>query len=357
VKLSDMDVSDRGNRYRATIRVSDCARPGVAWFDVPAHCYDWLNLENYDGFVVALYLQAMHEGNHLAVDGLVSSSVLCNLRYYGHIYAGWFPELNTIDVSVREALQAPRPYGAGCVTGLSCGVDSLMTARQWAKTEKSTSDRLTHFVNMNVGAHGEGPAGRELFRSRLKRVRKAAREIGLPVIDIHSNLSEFYTIPFERTYAARMAGLIHLLNRFVGHYVIASTNTYWQLGPEGSSPLSDFLLGSDHMHVIHDGAQYSRIDKMRCLSDWPIAHRYLNVCTRNTTDASNCSRCDKCARAMLTLRMLGTWQRFEAVFDFSDYDQVCSNYVSKMRKRGAAPPNYYWMEIEKHAAEIRYALH
>jgi hypothetical protein len=287
----------------------------------------------------------------LIVEGTLSGRLIVNLNYYARIYACWFPyqPLKLHASSVADSCSASSSIVA---TGMSCGVDSLATAYDLGAG--ASGSRLTHFVHCNVGSHGHGEAARELFHARLGRARLAAVDVGLPLIEVDSNIDEFISVRFEDSYAARTAAVAHFLG--CSEYFIASTNTYEQIGPEGSSPLSDNLLSSPRVQVFHDGAHLNRIEKLALIKLWPLARKHLNVCTRNTGDAGNCSSCGKCLRTILAIWLLESWPYFENVFQSANLKEKLLSYVVKMNEIGLIPPQYYWMEISELAAKRGFDL-
>ncbi len=60
-----------------------------------------------------------------------------------------------------------------------------------------------------------------------------------------------------------------LLNGRFGRALIGSTYTYSEIGLKwGSNALSDRLLSSDKMTVVHDGAETGRGSKMVAIRQW-----------------------------------------------------------------------------------------
>ncbi len=131
---------------------------------------------------------------------------------------------------------------------------------------------------------------------------------------------------------------------------------YADFGPDGSMPVADHLLSTNATRVIHDGAQYSRIEKSRRIAKLPPVRKWLYVCTRDTVDGGNCSECDKCVRAMLTFDLLGVKAHFESVFDYSHFTASKARYIEKMNRLGTAAPNFYWKEIVEYARASGYRL-
>jgi hypothetical protein len=98
--------------------------------------------------------------------------------------------------------------------------------------------------------------------------------------------------------------MLHENNFSIG--LIASSFPYHRLVlPWGSNPVTDGLLSSDAFKIVHDGASFTRIDKVNEIANWPEALRYLRVCWQGEQKDRNCGRCEKCIRTILNFRVLG----------------------------------------------------
>jgi hypothetical protein len=88
--------------------------------------------------------------------------------------------------------------------------------------------------------------------------------------------------------------------------LIASTEPYHSLVlPYGSNPVTDWLMSSYAFQIVHDGAAFTRSEKVRELANWPEALRYLQVCWQGDQKDRNCGRCEKCIRTILNFRAVG----------------------------------------------------
>ena len=79
---------------------------------------------------------------------------------------------------------------------------------------------------------------------------------------------------------------------------------------------------TESLSIYLPGCQVLRSGKLKALSDWGPAHRWLHPCFSTTAGSKNCGHCKKCTRDMTTLYALGTLDRFEAVFDISSYKKA-----------------------------------
>jgi hypothetical protein len=140
-----------------------------------------------DHVAVALLLPAMRYGRDLHVGGTVTDSLLHRLNHdLQSLVRAVHPEYQAIAVTADDALPAgPPPHGV--VTGFSGGVDSFATLMEYSlAADIPAALRVTHLVNNNVGAHGDG--GDALWATRWRALAPMAAELGLPFIRVDSNL-------------------------------------------------------------------------------------------------------------------------------------------------------------------------
>jgi hypothetical protein len=80
--------------------------------------------------------------------------------------------------------------------------------------------------------------------------------------------------------------------------------------PLGSDYRVDHFLGNESVHIVHDGADASRMDKITAIGKWPDCYSCLRVCWENPRGLSNCGVCEKCLYTMTCLEIAGTRGKF-----------------------------------------------
>lgn len=101
--------------------------------------------------------------------------------------------------------------------------------------------------------------------------------------------------------------------------LVGSSQPYHTLAlPWGSNPITDRMLSTDSFQLIHDGAGYSRTEKVREIAEWPEVQNYLRVCWEGQELDRNCGRCEKCVRTVLNFRALGLARPACLPFDVTD---------------------------------------
>ena len=82
--------------------------------------------------------------------------------------------------------------------------------------------------------------------------------------------------------------------------------------------MTDPLLGSRSLRVVHDGASFTRVEKTARVATSDAALAAIRVCWESRK-FSNCSECRKCLITMVTLDLLGCKDKART-FDWTSYD-------------------------------------
>ncbi|MCE4026439.1 hypothetical protein LXM50_10695 [Microbacterium sp. Au-Mic1] len=300
-----------------SVRVSaDVDGADPLWFSVAAEHEDLLG-DRADHIAVALLLPAMRYGRDLHVGGTVTDSLLHRLNHdlqplVRSVHAAYRRVSVTADDAVPAGSAPP-----GVVTGFSGGVDSFATLMEYALRPGVPPDmRVTHLVNNNVGAHGEG--GGALWDARYRALAPLAADLGLPFLRVDSNVGAHYPgMGFMETVTFRNAAAVHLLGGGVGRSYHASEGAYRNVRmppPHGdiglAGPMTFPLLSTPALTLESTGSGLSRIERTLALAGMRHS-RYLDVCIDpDPARTTNCSRCWKCMRTMLTLDVAGRLDEF-----------------------------------------------
>jgi len=281
---------------RATATVTRPDEVRDLWFSLPephqsavAGCAD--------PFVLASLLRAMHDGSDLLVRGAPVSPSLCeNLHEWQVAWHAWrgYPVVDVGAETVDEwgVGRIPRPR----VAAFSGGVDSAFTVYQHRAT-----------VAASVMAHGfdiplDDPAGFEGARVRSERMLAS---IDVPLIPVVTNLRG-PDDDWNELHGLALGAVLTLLGGTFAAGMVASSASYEDLVlPWGSNPVTDHLMGSESFRVVHTGAGVGRFEKLRVLTGWDEAMRWLRFCWVSPQRDVNCGRCGKCVLVALSFRVLG----------------------------------------------------
>lgn len=269
-----------------------------------------------EAFGTALLLPALQRGRQLTLDAPVSAAWLSNVGRLLKVWRGWwgYPELLPRAATHSEMDAARR------------GEDDETTTRETALCFSGGVDSFYTLLHgdegpgMLVAAHGfdiplRDAARMDAFKESLHVV---AASVGAKPVVIRTNFREHPAAGrsslWERAHGGALAALGHMLFGRAGRLIISSTFQSTYLRPWGSSPLTDHLWSSEHVEVLHYGAEAEREDKLRFLAREPLAREHLRVCWENRAPRGNCSRCGKCLVTMLILA------EFDALADFPVFD-------------------------------------
>ena len=103
-----------------------------------------------------------------------------------------------------------------------------------------------------------------------------------------------------------VASLLLLFQRRFDLGLIASTYVCDNIStPWGSNSLTDPLMGTGEMGILHDGAAFDRMGKLEKLKDWPEALAGMRVCWSAPGQTGNCGVCYKCLYVRMLVKVLG----------------------------------------------------
>lgn len=277
---------------------------GRLWFRFPGIHQDSLS-QNLDHFVVGALFRAMEDGADIMAEGSVSPSLLRNLQEFTAAWANWLPG-KYHNIAIEAGIERePAPEGRkGAVSAFSGGVDAAFTMY---RHHRGLARRLSRKVSAGMMAHGfDIPLGEPgIFDNAYRKALAMVESLGLELVPVSTNFREING-NWNETHGAAVASCLMLLQGRYSSGLIGSTEPYNALIlPWGSNPITDPLLSSDSFEIVHDGAAYTRSEKIAVISDWQEALTYLRVCWQGEIKDRNCGTCEKCIRTILNFRLLG----------------------------------------------------
>lgn len=260
-----------------------------------------------DPFVIATAVYALRRFRKLHVHGTVSDGLFVNLAEFQAAFAAFhdLPASQPIAYSAKDIALAPgSSRRSSGITAFSGGVDSCFSVYRHTKLSELAPKR-------DLGAalmmHGfdiplEQPA---VFAQSAQRSQHMTDEAGLRLFTGATNL-RILPVPWEDTFAAAVAGSLAFFQPAFSYGLVPSFQEWSQARfDHGSNPLTDPLLSSPSFQIVHDGAGYGRIQKLRHLAQWAGALRHVRVCWQGAQLDRNCCACEKCLRTMLMLDICG----------------------------------------------------
>lgn len=293
MRISDIAI----NEAEAYNELSGLIGEFRVWYRFPKHVK--LSIRA-DAFVAAGLISAMYLGEDLEIDDdlPVSPMLLENSNTIQDIFLLWGPyfekPFKRIHIRGGNPVAAP-PLNPANVSYFSGGVDGTHTFLRhqddidYLLFAKGIDMQLSNTDNYNYAL--------KLNTEYLQSKRK-------PMYPIETNV-RFFGHEFGLSWNICFGGglsSIALAGGFKRCY-IASGISYADLYPHGSSFMSDHLWSNECTQIVHDGAETTRIDKIRLIGQDKDALKILRVCWHDK--GYNCGECEKCLRTMASLRALG----------------------------------------------------
>lgn len=285
--------------------------------------------------LVAL-LPAMRMGLPLRIEAPVSPLLLQHAREVQEIFSTWLDALTVVPVQAPCAQPAAPSAddGRGTACLFTPDVDGFHTLQRQC-------DGITDLLCIReLNASGDPNAP----RTALEAV--AARH-GRPLMVVHTNAWSFTDsfLRWDHCCGFVAGAAAHLLANHLARVFVASSAPYDGFVPFGTNALTDPLLSSERLTMVHDGAEFSRLQKLEQLAQDPFVLQNLRVCRENEGAAQNCGRCALCLHAMTALSLQG-------VLDASPVfpQQIDLNAIRKLRLEEQSLLDAH--ELQDHARQL-----
>ncbi len=276
------------------------------WYRLPLEYQNHLT-DSCDPFVIATIFLAMNQGSDLIVHGQVSPSLLDNLDEFQAAWSSWKPALyQRITIKADQEQESEKLLEEEfAISAFSGGVDSCFTAFSHCQ---GINQRRKHNLQAALMVHGfDIPIEqKEVFERALIKSKTIVSSLGLNLIPLATNFRQVINIDWEDVHGTAIASGLHLLKKRYHKGIIPSTYTYSQMHLlHGSNPCTDLLLSDNLFKIIHDGAEFSRLQKIESMLEWQEFLENLRVCWQGKHKDRNCGGCEKCIRTILNFRALG----------------------------------------------------
>jgi len=260
-----------------------------------------------DPAVPAALLPAMRRGETLRCGEGISARLRESTAQFQRVLTSWDRHLHggatrfsavAVEAPERRPVERCEP-GRGTACFFTAGADSLHSAI----TNLGRLDALIH-----VRGFGTLPEDTPLGEMVQGRVREAARLLGLPLLEVVTDLKDFSDrcdVSWEEYHGSALATIALLLAPHFSRVLIPATNSYADLVPLGSHPLLDPLWSTERVEIVHDGGDASRIEKLHTAAGHPAGRAHLQVCWEHANQRYNCGICEKCIRTGVAVRLAG----------------------------------------------------
>lgn len=317
------------------------------WVAVEEDNDDMLTDKVYDPFVLVPLMLGMYYKQDVHICGNISPRLYHNVTHYIQAIFDKFSRRTSLvkfSVDGFDTVDGPKNLIG---TGISCGVDSLVTIYDNFVKEDDINFKINSLFFFNCGTHGDfdDPATYKKFMDRVTLNTKCAVELGLPVYIVNTNFHVFtHTIGEQTIGYLAIYSCILSMQRYIKRYMTSGNLSYDEIMDNRINSMDfDFaefcesyfphLVSTEGFELVIDGCQYTRSEKIERISDWVIAQKYLNVCITPINDGHNCSNCEKCMWTLISLEANGTIDKFSAVFDLTVYKQKSWKWKNKFMSR------------------------
>jgi len=269
--------------------------------------------EVLDGFLFAIIFYAMRAAAEIHVQGLISLIALRNLREFQEAWHLWKPcTYQPVRITAEEYIATVSNKSQRAIAAFSGGVDSIFTTLRHAaawQTDPETYSPPTYNLNDSVlMVHGfDVPLDRQDQLDALqKRGRDFLHASQLRLRTIRTNMKKVIKQNWPDSHAAQLACCLHNYSHMFNIGLVGSTDPYNALVlPWGSNPATDYLLSGVEMRTVHDGAGFTRTEKIARIAQEPVATAAVKVCWEGGSPSENCGRCEKCVRTQLAFKAAG----------------------------------------------------
>ncbi len=268
-----------------------------------------------NAFLTACFpLAALHREKRVRIAGRTCPMLNEGLRTAHAWWRSWggMAEIPPRIENAASARADSRSVGSRTAVGyLSGGVDGLhmlmSNRRQYGKNDPAYIRDVLFIHGFDIGKRARDPED-DRYRMVLQRLAPVAAEADVRIVACRTNLRHLPSRPgfWEKRHSGpALIAVGHAALQREGFLFLGASYPVSRPVPWGSHPAVDRLLSSQRVTVVHDGARFSRLDKVRELAAWPTAINALRVCSAGTARVANCGRCEKCLRTRLELLAAG----------------------------------------------------
>ena len=188
--------------------------------------------------------------------------MLLNLRAFQEAWSCWRPETyHQIDIVPSEIVDSVPP-GHQAIVAFSGGVRFVFTALRHSKKLLRESSFPVRAVLL---VHGfDVPLSNPGHFEKLKEREPLIKNLNLELITMRTNIKELWIQDWHDSFIAQLASCMHNFSHRFRYALTGSAEPYNALIlPWGQNRCTDHLLSGSHMAIVHDGAGFSRTEKVR----------------------------------------------------------------------------------------------
>lgn len=274
-----------------------------------------------DGYVCAIALFAMQHASSIKVHGPVSRKFVRNMQLLSEAWACWLPEKYSIIEIEAEKYVDARPVTlvkhiesffkknkGKSLSSFSGGADAGFTLLRHALKGGSLPGSQRFNIEDVVMVHGfdvryENQRGFDALRKSVQPVFDKY-EINCHVVRTNIRCHEVQT--WGHSFMAQLSSVLHQFSGEFNNGLVGSSEPYTDLvNAWGSHPAIDYLLSGADFEIVHDGAGFSRTEKVSQVGNIKALTSNLHICWEGVEQDRNCGYCEKCIRTKLNFIAAG----------------------------------------------------
>lgn len=259
--------------------------------------------DDCDSYLLGVLLLGMRLDANIVVHGSVSKELLANLTELQLIWNNWCPDIySLVEMKVNEIRENDIQVD-GTVSAFSGGADAQFTVYRHATGK---AGQCTQKISAGVLVHGfDIPiTDTKGFSGAAKKASETLSDLELSLLVVKTNIRTL-NLNWEHHCGLAIASVLSGLNMYAGTGLISSGSPYSELDIWGSHPMTDPLFSSDSFRIMHDGAGFSRSEKIELLAEWSVGMKNLRVCWEGEIRDRNCGSCEKCVRTRMNFLIAG----------------------------------------------------
>jgi hypothetical protein len=288
-----------GTRRRLCLTETADGRPLDIYFDFVGESFPEPSV--LDGFVNAVIFYAMGSGQDIRVDGRMTRSALLNLATFQEAWCRWRPGVyRPVRIEPHSLVDDPPRAPPRSIAAFSGGADAIFTALRHAGDPYALDSVLL--------VHGfDVPTDRpDQFGKLVERVRPFLDHLKLRPRIVRTNIAELRFQDWLDSFLAQLSCCLHGFSHEFRFGLTGGGEPYDALVlPWGQNPCTDYLLSGDGFTIVHDGAAFSRTEKIAAIARDPVATKAIKVCWEAPDLSTNCGVCEKCVRTRLNFKAVG----------------------------------------------------
>jgi len=254
-----------------------------------------------DGFVNAVIFHAMGSGQDIYVDGRMTRSSLLNLATFQEAWCRWKPGVyKQVKIEPLSLTDDPPRAKSQSIAAFSGGADAIFTALRHADDQFNLkSVMLVHGFDIPLDRPDQ-------FSKLVERVQPFLHRLNLRPRIVRTNIAELRIQEWLDSFLAQLSCCLHGYSHEFRFGLTGGGEPYDELVlPWGQNPCTDYLLSGDGFTIVHDGAAFSRTEKIVVIAKDPVATKAIKVCWDAPDLSTNCGICEKCVRTRLNFKAAG----------------------------------------------------